>query len=127
MECSEVRAHLSAFDEKTPPMKEIAMHLQSCEACRAEQERYRELQAALAALEAMPVEPPAWLVGSITERTMERMRRVTAIKATGRQIGEHRVAAGGAAILLAGLAGAVMVGRSRRRARRLRLAGLATA
>ena len=127
MECGEVREHLSAFDEKTPPMKEVAIHLESCESCRAERERYRELQAAMAALEAAPIQPPAWLLGTITERTIERMRRTAAIKATGRQIGEHRLAAGGAAILLAGVAGAVFVRRSRRRGRRLRLAGLASA
>lgn len=127
MECDEVREHLSAFEESIPPMKEVAAHLAGCSACQEERERYRELRAAMAALEAMPVEPPAWLLGSLTERTMERMRRVAAIKATGRQIGEHRVAAGGAAILLAGLAGAVVFGRSRRRSRRLRLAALAGA
>jgi hypothetical protein len=127
MECGEVREHLSAFDDKTAPIKEISIHLDSCASCRAEQERYRQLQKAMAALEATPIEPPGWLLGALTERTLERMRRVAAIKATGRQIGEHRVAAGGA-ILLAGLAGAVVVGRSkRRRTRRLRLAGLASA
>jgi hypothetical protein len=128
MECGEVREHLSAFDDKTAPINEISIHLDSCASCRAEQERYRQLQKAMAALETTLIEPPAWLLGALTERTLERMRRTAAIKATGRQIGEHRVAAGGAAILLAGLAGAVVVGRSRRRrTRRLRLAGLATA
>lgn len=122
MECSEVREHLSAFDEKTPPMSQISVHLESCEGCREEQRRFQELGAAMRALEATPTEPPAWLLASLTETTLERMRRMAAIKATGKQIGEHRLAAGGAAILLAGVAGAVLVGR--RRSRRLRVAPL---
>lgn len=123
MECSEVREHLSAFDEKTPPMNEISAHLETCEGCREEQRHFQELVAAMGELEAAPLEPPAWLLASLTETTLERMRRIAAVKATGRRIGEHRVAAGGAAIVLAGVAGALFVGR-RRRSRRLRVASL---
>ena len=121
MECGEVREHLSAFDEKTPPMKEISLHLEGCEGCREEQKRFQELGAAMRALEAAPLEPPAWLLASLTETTLERLRRMAAIRATGKQIGEHRLAAGGA-ILLAGVAGALFVGR--RRSRRLRVVQL---
>ena len=123
MECSEVREHLSAFDEKTPPMREVSAHLETCEGCREEQRRFQQLVAAMGELEATPLEPPAWLLASLTETTLERLRRMAAIKATRRQIGEHRVAAGSAAIVLAGVAGALLVGR-RRRSRRLRIASL---
>jgi predicted anti-sigma-YlaC factor YlaD len=123
MECSEVREHLSAFDESEPPMSEISAHLESCEGCRDEQRRFQELAAAMGELEATPLEPPAWLLASLTETTLERMRRIAAIKATRKQIGEHRVAAGSAAIVLAGVAGALFMGR-RRRSRRLRVASL---
>lgn len=125
MECSEAREHLSAFEQQTPPVAELSTHLQSCEECRRERSRYQELVEAMGELESAPLEPPAWLLASLTETTLERLRRRAAIAATRKQIGHHRVAAGG--ILLAGVAGAVFFGRSRRRSRRLKLSGLAGA
>ena len=127
MDCSEVREHLSAYEPNTTPIEQISAHLEECDLCRAEQSRYAELQAALAEMEGTVAEPPAWLLASLTETTLERLRRTAALRATRRQIGEHRVAAGGAAILVAGVAGALVVGRSRRRSRRLKLARLVNA
>lgn len=120
MKCAQVREHFPAFDSQKFS-DEVLAHLNSCEGCRSELGEYRALQAGLGSLAAAPIQPPAWLLGSITERVAETARRRAAVErarrqigdATIGQIGEHRVAAG-SALGLAVLAGAVLFGRSRR-------------
>jgi glutathione S-transferase len=122
MECSHAREHFPAFDEKTFPTGVLG-HLEACEGCRAELAEYRKLEAQLGSLAAMDIQPPAWLLGTVTERVAEAARRRAVIEetrkqlgrattVTTRQIGEHRVAAG-SALGLAVLAGAVLFGRRR--------------
>jgi anti-sigma factor RsiW len=120
MKCAEAREHFPAFDiEKFPA--EVLGHLEHCEHCRTELAEYRELQANLGTLASMDIQPPAWLLGTVTERVMETARRRAALLETRRQleryttkpIGEHRVAAG-SALGLAVLAGALLFGRTRK-------------
>lgn len=123
MECAEAREHFPAFDEETFP-PQVLEHLSSCDSCRGELAEYRALQAGLGSLASVEIQPPAWLLGAITERVAQSARRRAAIANAGkqigtvttRQLGEHRVAAG-SALGLAVLAGAVLFGRSRRQGR----------
>lgn len=126
MECSEAREHFSAFDRNADPIKEIVDHLAGCSACRVERSKYQELVNALGGLAELNVEPPHWLLASLTEVTMERARRMAALKDVGKQLTTPKVATGGA-IVLAGMAGALIFGRKRRRTRKLRVGGLAAA
>lgn len=122
MECSEVREHLPAFDEEVLS-PDVLSHLAACEQCRSILKLYRELDAGLACLATLDIEPPAWLLEALTEAVAQRLRRKAVVmatsrqlsRATTRQIGEHRLAAGGA-LLLAGVA-LLVKGRSRRRVR----------
>lgn len=122
MKCAHAREHFPAFDEKAFPPGVLG-HLEACESCRAELAEYRKLEAQLGSLAAIDIQPPAWLLGTVTERVAEAARRRAVIEetrkqlgrattVTTRQIGEHRVAAG-SALGLAVLAGAVMFGRRR--------------
>ncbi len=122
MECAEARDHFPAFDQQTFPTQ-VLEHLKACAVCRAELAEYRALEARLASLAAVDIQPPSWLLGIITERAAETARRRAAITRARKQlesvttpIGEHRVAAG-SALGLAVLAGAVLFGRSRRHQR----------
>lgn len=123
MKCTQAREHFPAFDSETFP-GEVLGHLESCEDCRVELAAYRALQANLGSLASVDLQPPEWLLGTITERVAEAARRRAALERTRRQlgdvtigqIGEHRVAAG-SALGLAVLAGAVLFGRSRRQHR----------
>lgn len=123
MECAHARELFPAFDEQTFP-PEVLGHLEGCESCRSELAEFRTLQAHLSSLVDVEIQPPAWLLGTVTERVAEAARRRAVIEetrrqlgrattVTTRQIGEHRVAAG-SALGLAVLAGAVLFGRSRR-------------
>lgn len=114
MECEQIWEDLPAFDNQAFSV-EVTEHIEQCDDCREMLEQYRELSLELAALEAIDVSPPAWLEAAIIESTMERLRRTAALRAASRQLGEHRGVAAGGAILLAGLAGAILVGRSRKR------------
>lgn len=116
MECAEVREHLSAIDRQVAPVKGIIDHLAGCEACRLEQGKYLQLQSAMSDLSGVALEPPGWLLASLTETTLERMRRAAALKAATRQLGTPKLAGG--AILLAGVAGAIVLRRSKKRSRR---------
>lgn len=131
MECAEAREHFPAFDEETFSPK-VLEHLGSCDSCRSELAEYRALQAGLGSLASADLEPPAWLLGAITERVAQTARRRAALANAGkqigtvttRQIGEHRVAAG-SALGIAVLAGAALLfGRSRKQGR---LAGVKAA
>lgn len=123
MDCSQAREHLSAFDVNAPPIKEIVDHLAGCTDCRAEQVQFQQLQEAMGDLAETIIEPPVWLLASLTETTIERLRRNATRAQTSKQLASPRVATGGA-LLLAGIAGALVF---RRRSRRLRIGGLAAA
>ncbi|MEX0789991.1 MAG: hypothetical protein WD178_04370 [Actinomycetota bacterium] len=122
MECVHAREHFPAFDEKTFS-PQVLNHLEGCEDCRTELAEYRTLEARLGSLAAIEIEPPAWLLGTVTERVAEIARRRVVIDqtrkqlgrattVTTRQLGEHRVAAGSALGFVV-VAGAVLFGRRR--------------
>lgn len=123
MDCSQAREHLSAFDVNATPIKEIVDHLGECADCSTEQSQFQQLQEAMRQLAETTIEPPAWLLASLTETTIERLRRNISFKQTGKQLASPKVATGGA-LLLAGVAGALVF---RRRSRKLRIGGLAAA
>ena len=121
MECREAAQHIPAYIDQTggPAARALDAHLRTCEQCRA----YRDLQGALAALATQTIEPPAWLLPATIEAVRSRAglrARIPAAREMRERLADPRLAAaGGAAILLAGLAtGAVLI-RGRRRRRRL--------
>ncbi|HYR61336.1 MAG TPA: zf-HC2 domain-containing protein [Actinomycetota bacterium] len=125
MECREAAEHIPAYVDQPggPAARALDAHLRACEPCSRELRAYREMQGALSALATQIIEPPAWLLPSTIDAVRARttLRRIPA--AAGRvrkRLADPKVAvAGGAAILLAGLAtGAVLI-RGRRRRRRL--------
>lgn len=120
MECVHVREHLPAFDEQLFST-EVLEHLEACPDCRTVLGEYRELQAGLSFLGTTAIQPPAWLLGTVTERVADRLRRRSALLQSSTQIkqathslNEHRAATAGSALGVALLAGAVLFGRSRR-------------
>ena len=123
MECREAAQHIPSYVDQPggPAARALDAHLRTCDHCRGELDAYRDLQAALAALATQTIEPPAWLMPATIDavRSRVRLRRhVAAAREVRDRLADPRVAAaGGAAILLAGLAtGAVLIrGRRRRR------------
>jgi predicted anti-sigma-YlaC factor YlaD len=110
--CSDVRQYLITHEEVVLDLPaDIAQHLNSCARCRLEFEQNRNLAADLRLLAEQDVEVPVWLQSTLTEATLERVRRKEAIRATGRQLVRPRVLGG--ALLLAGVAGLLV--RSKRR------------
>jgi predicted anti-sigma-YlaC factor YlaD len=125
MECREASQHIPAYMDSSggPAARALDAHLHVCDRCRAELDAYRDLQGALAALATQTIEPPGWLLPATIDAVASRKRlrrHVPAARQVRERLANPRVAAaGGAAILLAGLAtGAVLV-RGRRRRRRL--------
>lgn len=123
MECREVREYLPAYAEQSggPRAAAVDGHLATCAGCRAVLEQYREMAGGLAALEEQPVQPPAWLLGTLTEAVGERARRAAAFRARREQISRPKVAATGGALLAAGIAGTLLLRSRRGRRRRGRL------
>jgi len=99
----------------------VAAHLRTCERCRAELEGYRHLREALAGLATTTIEPPAWLLPATLEtvrsRALVRLRIPAAAGEVRERLSDPRVAAGAAAVVLAGLAAGAVVARGRRRRR----------
>jgi predicted anti-sigma-YlaC factor YlaD len=124
VECREAAQHIPAYVDQSggPAARALDAHLRTCEHCRSELDAYRDLQGALAALATQTIEPPAWLLPATIESVRARasLRRRLPVREVGKRLADPRLAAaGGAAILLAGLAtGAVLI-RGRRRRRRL--------
>jgi predicted anti-sigma-YlaC factor YlaD len=125
VECREAAQHIPAYIDQTggPAARALDAHLRTCEQCRGELEAYRDLQGALAALATRTIEPPAWLLPATIAAVRSRARlraRIPAAREMRERLADPRLAAaGGAAILLAGLAtGAVLI-RGRRRRRQL--------
>lgn len=116
MECYQIREYLPAFDEQADDAA-VREHLQDCESCRAQLKQYRDLGRELSALAGYDLVPPAGLEAAIIEATLERLRRTAALRAASRQLGEHRGVAAGGALLLAGVAGAILFNARQRKQR----------
>jgi predicted anti-sigma-YlaC factor YlaD len=120
MECREVREFLPAYDELDGSVKLVAIdrHLAGCSACAATLLQYRALSDDLAQLADLNADPPAWLLGTLTDAVAERVHQEAVLRARRERMTDPVVlAAGGAAMLTAGLVGA-LVARSRRQRRR---------
>lgn len=133
MECREATEQLAAYVDypmgarsavagppSIPSARALESHLLTCANCRHELIRYQELKEGLAALATRTVQPPAWLTAVL----MDTVRRRSAHRVRlghlpiPQELTAPRVAAAGGALLLAGLAaGALVVGRGRRRRR----------
>ena len=124
MECREAQEHIPAHVDRPggPVARALDSHLRSCERCQGELSRYRELHGALASLATRTIEPPAWLMPVTIERVRSRAAlraRIPDPRHVRDRLTDPRIAAaGGAALVLAGLATAFAV-RGRRRRRRL--------
>ncbi|HEX2258893.1 MAG TPA: hypothetical protein VHJ40_04035, partial [Actinomycetota bacterium] len=115
MKCSEVGEYLITHDDGVvlDLPSDIAEHLDTCARCRLEFEQNRNLAASLRWLGEQEVEAPVWLAATLTEATLERLRRRETIRATSRQLAKPRVLGG--ALILAGVAGLVVRGRMKRK------------
>jgi len=112
MNCREVRDYLPAYDEASvgPRSELVNMHLKSCEDCRSELHSYRELGAGLNSLATQTIEPPSWLLGTITETISDKVVRVAALRARAMALATPKFVAGGA-IVVAGILGAALLKR----------------
>ncbi len=119
MDCREVREYLPAYVEQAggPRAQSVESHLVTCLSCATELAQYREMQDALASLPAQVIEPPAWLLGTLTETVAQRAVRREAVRSTAEKLADPRVIVTGGALVAAGLAGALLI-RGRRRRRR---------
>ena len=110
MHCSEFEQYLIQHHDDVvldlPP--EVRDHFDTCPHCRLELEQNRTVAAHLANLADVELEPPVWLLGTVTETVVDHLRRRQALLATGKQLAKPRVLAGGA-LLIAGVAGALLV------------------
>ncbi len=112
MNCREVEDYLPAYDDASvgPRAELVGLHLKSCESCRSELQSYRELAAGLESLVGQTVEPPSWLLGTITETVSGRVTKVAVLRARAIALATPKAIAGGA-IVAAGLVGAVLLRR----------------
>ena len=110
MTCVEVREMLPAYANGEEPSLGVRRHLSRCQGCSAEMARYRTLMTSLRSLEAHAPELPAGLVDRLIQIPSEAGRidilRVHVAR-------NRRVYAGGAAVALAGVAGAALWRRHR--------------
>ncbi len=115
MKCSEVGEYLITHDDGVvlDLPSDIAEHLDTCARCRLEFEQNRNLAASLRWLGEQEVEAPVWLAATLTEATLDRLRRRETIRATSRHLAKPRVLGG--ALILAGVAGLVVRGRIKRK------------
>lgn len=119
MECREVREFLPAYDELGGSLQLTAIdrHLAGCSACAATLLQYRALSDDLAQLADLNTDPPPWLLGTLTDAVAERAQQEAVLRARRERMTDPIVLAGGAAMLTAGLVGALLA-RSRRQRRR---------
>lgn len=119
MECREVREFLPAYDELGGSLQLTAIdrHLAGCSACAATLLQYRALSDDLAQLADLNTDPPPWLLGTLTDAVAERVQQEAVLRARRERMTDPIVLAGGAAMLTAGLVGALLA-RSRRQRRR---------
>jgi anti-sigma factor RsiW len=106
----EIRESLPAYVKSGDVSLAVKRHLSRCTECSAELARYQSLANALGALETTPLEPPPELAVALKEipRSQTRVALLRAHMARNRS-----AYIGGAAVAVAGAAGAVLW-RSRR-------------
>jgi hypothetical protein len=102
--CTELREALPAYvhSEEVPP--EVARHLAGCPDCRAELDRYESLLTAMNDLRTETVAAPPGLVTALNAIPATESR----LRSAGTHVIRHRRAYGGAALAVAGAAGALL-------------------
>jgi anti-sigma factor RsiW len=103
--CAEVRETLPAYARRNEPSLAVRRHLSRCPHCSTEMARYRTLMSSLKGLEARTPEPPEGLV-EVLIRIPSEARRIDVVRVHVAR--NRRVYAGGAAVALAGAAGAAL-------------------
>lgn len=109
---AEVREVLPAYVRGGSDSLTLRRHLSACAECRNELTRYQDLLGALATMESATEEPPRGLVAAL-ERIPQHASRVDQVRSHLAR--NRKTYLGGAAVLVAGAAGAVVL-RSRARA-----------
>jgi len=108
MKCPEVREELPAYVRGEQPTLAVRRHLSTCEGCREESARYESLAGALGALQSMTVEPPSGLKHALVAIPSNQGR----LGAVRTHVTRHRRRyVGGAAVAVAGTAGALLLRR----------------
>ena len=120
MECREVRELLPAYDELAGSLQLTAIdrHLTGCTGCRTTLEQYRALSGELAELRHLLVEPPSWLLGTLTDAVAEAVGHQATAHARRERLTTPRILAGGAMLTAAGVVGALVAWQRRHRRRR---------
>lgn len=113
MRCLEVREQLAAAPGDGEGALAVRRHLSGCAECRAEQQRFSSMRAALAGLETRVQQPPAHLLASLGAIPESMSRRDSVVRHMSRN---RRAYVGGALVAALG-AGAVAW-----RVRRVRMA-----
>jgi len=116
--CDEVQTFLSAYEHQVDfaDRSSLEQHVGSCPNCQSELEKFEEIRNALGALKEEAIDPPMWLMESIVQRVTERAAHIAAMNRVKQEISSPKVVSG-SALLVAGLAGALIL-RGRRRKRR---------
>jgi len=117
MRCDQIRPYLPGFvggDLRSDTATVVAAHIATCASCSAESASLERVRTGLAVVAAREVEPPAWLLDAILERTAEHtQRRVLApvlpfaVDDVARLLSDHRdtiASAAGVAVVAAGAA-----------------------
>lgn len=108
---AEVREVLPSFVRDGSDSLAIRRHLARCEECRNELERYESLLGSLASMTSVTSEPPPALVAALNEIPA----RAGTVEQVRTHVARHRNRyLGGAAVVVAGAAGAALL-RSRQR------------
>jgi anti-sigma factor RsiW len=105
MTCGEVREMLPAYAGEAEPSLAVRRHLSRCPYCAAELARYRTMMSSLEALRSHAFDPPPGLLERLSTIPSEAGRIDTIRVHVGRN---RMVYAGGAAVALAGAAGAAL-------------------
>ncbi len=105
MTCAEVREMLPAYANGDQPSLAVRRHLSRCPGCPEEMARYRALVTTIRTLESRTMDPPAELLVSLS-RIPSEAGRIDVIRVHVAR--NRRAYAGGAAVALAGAAGAAL-------------------
>lgn len=119
MRCRQVTDFLAGNESAFPDAAEVDRHIDGCEACQEKKEQFDELNAALASLSEESVEPPVWLLPSVTETIIEKAAQREAIRRLEKQLADPKLITTGA-LVAAGIAGALLM-RGRRKRRQVRV------
>ena len=109
--CEEIREELPAYVKDRGGSLSVRRHLSRCSDCRAELARYDSMVELLGGLEMHAVEPPPGLAATLVA-IPSRPGRIAGVRThVARNRGRYL---GGAAVLVAGAAGAAVLQRRRR-------------